>query len=116
MYNDEAYNGNSEIYIISADGYRFKVELVRPRCGMWYLTGPKWTTFCNRSLNEDVELLHFVEEGEDCFYVTGYLENGHEVRGYEGNRSSFSRFKTVVLPDLRLPQVFKSEVLEICYS
>ncbi|PWA36210.1 protein ROOT HAIR DEFECTIVE 3 [Artemisia annua] len=26
VYNDEAYNGNSEIYVISADGYRFKVE------------------------------------------------------------------------------------------
>ena len=111
VYNDEAYNGNDEIYILSADGYRFRVELVRAQCGPWYLAGPKWTAFCNRCLNEDVELLHFVEEGEDCFYVTGYLENGHEVGGYAGIRSGMSRFKSIVLPNPRLPQVFKSQIL-----
>ena len=111
VYNDEAYHGNDEIYIISADGYRFKVELVRARCGPWYLTGPKWTAFCNRNLNEDVDLLHFVEEGEDCFYMTGYLENVHEVRGYAGIRFGLSRFKSIVLPDPRLAQESKSEIL-----
>ena len=99
-----------DIYIKSADGYRFRVTLVRPHDGMWYLKGPKWTAFCNRSLNEDVDMLHFVEEGDDCFYVTGYLTNGQEVGGYAQQRATFSRFKSVVLPYPYLPQVFKMKI------
>ncbi|GJV90895.1 hypothetical protein Tco_1538708 [Tanacetum coccineum] len=68
VYNEEAFVDNREIYIVSSEGYRYKVELVNPDEGRWYLTGDRWTEFCNRRLNVDVSLLHFVEEGDDCFY------------------------------------------------
>ena len=105
VYNEEAYNGNKDIYIVSSEGIRYKVSLNTPRYGLWYLDGKKWTEFCKRNLNKDVEMLHFVSEGDDCFYVTGYNRNGMEVHGYGGNRSTYKRFKTTVLPDPRLLQV-----------
>lgn len=105
VYNQEAYNGFKDIYIISTDGIRYKVELNTPRYGLWYIDGKKWTEFCKKNLNENVEMLHFVEEGDDCFYVTGYNTNGTEVAGYDGNRSTYSRFRTTVLPEPHLSQV-----------
>ena len=105
VYNEEAYNGNKDIYIVSSEGYRYRVSLNTPRYGLWYLDGKNWTEFCNRSLNEDVQMLNFVEEGEDCFYVTGYNSDGKEVGGYNGNRSTYRRFRTNVLPYPHLPLV-----------
>nr|GEW25242.1 RNA-directed DNA polymerase, eukaryota, reverse transcriptase zinc-binding domain protein [Tanacetum cinerariifolium] len=81
----EAFIDDRDIYIISSKGYRYKIELVTPDKGLWYLTGPRWTGFCNRSVNVDVSLMHFVEEGDDCFYVTGHNRDGIEVGGYGGN-------------------------------
>ena len=72
----------------------------------------KWTAFCLANFEKKVQMLHFIEEGDDCFYVTGYLENGMEAGGYVGNRSSSSKFKTVVLPDPRLPQVFGTQIFK----
>ncbi|GKA81693.1 hypothetical protein Tco_0788385 [Tanacetum coccineum] len=96
---------------MSSKGYHYKVELVTPDEGLWYLTGPKWTEFCNRSLNDDVALLHFLEEGDDCFYVTEYNRDGNEFGGYGGNRSTFSRFMTCVLLYAHLPQTLPAEFL-----
>ncbi|GJT96455.1 hypothetical protein Tco_1091973 [Tanacetum coccineum] len=109
VYNEEAFIDNHDIYIISSEGYRYRAELVTPDKGMWYLTGDKWTEFCNKSLNGKVFLLHFMEEGDDCFYVTGYDRVGNEVRGYGVNRSTFSRFMTCVLPYPHIPQTLPAE-------
>ncbi|GJV55167.1 hypothetical protein Tco_1456172, partial [Tanacetum coccineum] len=49
-------------------------------------------------LNENVALLHFIEEGD-------------EVGGYEANRATFSRFMTRVLPYPNLPQTIPAELL-----
>lgn len=106
VYNLEAYNGNKDIYIITSDGYRYKVNLNRPSYGLWYLSGERWRQFCNRYMNDAVEVLHFIEEGNDCFYVTGYTKDGKEMGGYDGYRSTFTRFKTTIYPNRRLPQVF----------
>ncbi|GJU72908.1 putative nucleotidyltransferase, ribonuclease H [Tanacetum coccineum] len=111
IYNEEAYNGNSALYITSSNGYLYKVTLERPNEGLWYLSGTKWTKFCNNSLNENVALLHFIEEGDDSFYVTGYTSNGNEVGGYEANRATFSWFMTRVLPYPNLPQTIPVELL-----
>ncbi|GKC35158.1 hypothetical protein Tco_1047542 [Tanacetum coccineum] len=105
IYNEEAYNGNSAIYFKSSNGYRYKVTLKRPDEGLWYLSGTIRTEFCNDSLNENVALLHFIEEGDDHFYVTGYTSNGNEVGVYEANRATLSRFMTCVLPYPNLPQL-----------
>nr|GEZ98295.1 hypothetical protein [Tanacetum cinerariifolium] len=105
IYNEEACNGNSAIYIKSTNGYRYKVTLKRPDKGLWYLSGNKWTEFCNNSLNENVSLIYFIiEEGDDCFYVIGYTSNVNEVGGYEATRATFLQFMTRVLPYPNLPQ------------
>lgn len=111
VYNQQGYNGNEDIYIVSSEGYRYKVKLNIPRNGPWFLDGKRWTDFCNQNLTEDVEMLHFVEEGDDCFYVTGYNSDGKEVGGYTGNKSTYSRFKTTVLPEPHLPQVFEIVII-----
>ncbi|GKA97852.1 hypothetical protein Tco_0825746 [Tanacetum coccineum] len=111
VYNEEAFNGNRVIYIISSEGYRYKVTLETSDEGLWYLTVLKWTEFCNRSLNEIVALLHFVEEGDDFFSVTGYNRNSMEVGGYGENRATFARFMTRVLPYTHLHQTMPVEFL-----
>ena len=47
-------------------------------------------------LSRDVRLLHFVEEGDDCFFVTGYTEDGAEFGGYNMNSGRVSRFQSRV--------------------
>ncbi|GKC59673.1 hypothetical protein Tco_1087271 [Tanacetum coccineum] len=111
VYNEEAFIDNHEIYIVSSEGYRYKVKLVNPDEGCWYLTGGRWTEFCNRSLNVDASLLHFVEEGDDFFYVTGYNRDGIEFGGYGVNRSTFSRFMTRVLPYPHIPHTLPAGFL-----
>lgn len=47
-------------------------------------------------LSRAVRLLHFVEEGDDCFFVTGYTEDGTEYGGYNMNSGRVSRFQSRV--------------------
>ncbi|GJX19292.1 hypothetical protein Tco_0221969, partial [Tanacetum coccineum] len=61
--------------------------------------------------NEIVALLHFVEEGDDFFSVTGYNRNSMEVGGYGENRATFARFMTRVLPYPHLHQTMPVEFL-----
>nr|GEX66593.1 hypothetical protein [Tanacetum cinerariifolium] len=83
VYNEEAFIDNREIYIISSEGYRYKVELVTP------------------------------DEGDDFFYVTGYNRDGIEFGGYGVNRSTFSRFITRTLPADFLPNLNDAGEIEI---
>ena len=69
VYADEGFAGNRDMYIISATGVRYKVRVVTKRNDTLVVTGPRWTVFCLENHNEDVELMHFVEEGDDCYYV-----------------------------------------------
>nr|GEY61127.1 hypothetical protein [Tanacetum cinerariifolium] len=62
-------------------------------------------------LNVDVSLLHFVEEGDDCFYVTGYNRDGIEFGRYGVNRSTLSRFMSRVLPYPHIPQTLPTDFL-----
>nr|GEU60906.1 hypothetical protein [Tanacetum cinerariifolium] len=41
-----------------------------------------WSHFINRSGYGDISTLHFIWEGADTFYVTGYDEHGGEIGGY----------------------------------
>ena len=74
------------------------------------LTGERWMAFALANLNRDVTTLHFVEEGDDCFYVTGYNADGTEFGGYNFGgilyAGRFSRFKTRVFDFLDEIQVF----------
>ncbi|GJZ62455.1 hypothetical protein Tco_0618592 [Tanacetum coccineum] len=107
VYNEEAFIDDREIYIISSEGYRYKVDLVTPDEGRWYLTGGRWSEFRNRSLNVDMSLFHFVEKGDDCLYV----RDGIEFGGYGVNRSTFSRFMIRVVPYHYIPQTLLADFL-----
>ena len=80
------------------------------------VTGPRWTAFCLENLNEDVELMHFVEEGDDCFYVTGYHSDGNEFGGYNIIAGRFSRFMSRVLPYLDVRQVILILNIVMCVT
>lgn len=69
------------------------------------LTGDKWSGFASANFDRDVKWIHFVEEGDDSFYVTGYYENGAEFGGYDGIRGRPMRFMTRVLPFANIAQV-----------
>ena len=43
----------------------------------------EWKDFLTDSRYNNAATLHFVREEEDCYYVTGYYDEGHECNGYE---------------------------------
>ncbi|GJU55972.1 hypothetical protein Tco_1229686 [Tanacetum coccineum] len=72
------------------------------------LQGNNWREFAKENFNQNVALLHFIEEGEDSFYVTGYYGNGCEVIGYDDIdiRNSRPRFMSSVWPLPDTEQVY----------
>ncbi|GKB24085.1 reverse transcriptase domain-containing protein [Tanacetum coccineum] len=100
VYEDLAYNGKREIYLTSPRRNKVKVEIIKKHDGPIIMKGYKWEKFAEENFNMNVKLLHFVEEGEDSFYVTGYDENGREAIGYADLdiRNRFPGFMTWVLP------------------
>ncbi|GJU57119.1 hypothetical protein Tco_1234885 [Tanacetum coccineum] len=65
------------------------------------------------NFNQNVALLHFIEEGEDSFYVTGYYGNGCEVIGYDDIdiRNRRPRFMSRVWPLPDTEQILGVEFL-----
>ena len=56
------------------------------------LEGARWKDFVIHNIAcSDVEYIHFVEEGEDVFYVTCYGEDGLEFHNYEPESAPFWR-------------------------
>ena len=96
VYATSCFHGRSTIYITSAQRVRFRVALQTQTDGPIQLTGERWRAFALANLNRDVRTLHFVEEGDDCFYVTGYNQDGTEYGGYNMNAGRLSRFKSRV--------------------
>lgn len=88
------------------EGYKFKVSLTLRRNGTLEVHGPKWKQFVLRHFDDAVRVLHFVEEGEDSFYVTGYNYKGIEFGGYEGVRGRMPRYMTHNHTYPNIPQVF----------
>ena len=70
MYATSCFNGRRTIYITSAERLPFRVTLQTETDGPILLSGERWREFALANLNWDVRTLHFVEEGDDCFYVT----------------------------------------------
>ncbi|GJW51266.1 hypothetical protein Tco_0092617 [Tanacetum coccineum] len=56
-------------------------------------------------------LLHFVEQGDDTFYVTGYDNDGLECGGYNEVRKRPERIVTRVWPYQDYPQMLPTEFL-----
>ena len=106
VYADEGFHGKRDVYLVSAVGVKFRVRIVTPRNGPMVISGPRWRAFALANLNENVHLLHFVEEGDDCYYVTGYNEDGTEFAGYNLIGGRFPRFMSRVTPYYDVAQVF----------
>ncbi|GJY50560.1 reverse transcriptase domain-containing protein [Tanacetum coccineum] len=83
VYENEGDNGSSHIYLTSPLRYKKKVNIVRQNKGPVMLQRNKWREFAQENFNQNVAILHFMEEGEDSFYVTVYYKNGCEVIGYD---------------------------------
>ena len=105
VYADEGFNGNRDMYVTSACCVRFRVRVVTKRNGSMIVSGPRWRAFALVNVNEDVQLLHFVEEGEDSYFVTGYNWDGTEFAGYNMIAGRFPRFRSNVSPYLDVCQV-----------
>nr|GFC10798.1 hypothetical protein [Tanacetum cinerariifolium] len=67
VYEGLAYNGKSEIYLTSPRRNKVKVEILKKRDGPIIVKGDKWNKFAEENFDTNVELLHFVEEGDDTF-------------------------------------------------
>ena len=96
VYAESCYHGRREIYITSAQRVRFRVQIETETNRPIVLTGERWRTFALENLSRAVRLLHFVEEGDDCFFVTGYTQDGAEFGGYHMNGGRVSRFQSRV--------------------
>ncbi|GJV74549.1 zinc finger, CCHC-type containing protein [Tanacetum coccineum] len=77
------------------------------------LQGNNWREFAEENFNQNVALLHFIEEGEDSFYVTRYYGNGCEVIGYDNIdiRNMRPRFMSRVWPLPDTKQILGVEFL-----
>ncbi|GJW49875.1 hypothetical protein Tco_0091226 [Tanacetum coccineum] len=110
LFLDSCFNGNRHVYLTSNRRYRFKTELVVPKTGPIRITGDRWVQFCLENMVKAV-LLHFVEQGDDTFYVTGYDNDGLECGGYNEVRKRPERIVTRVWPYQDYPQMLPTEFL-----
>ena len=105
LFFREAFNGTMNMYVNGVRGIRKKVTLVTQKNIHVEIRGEKWKEFVAENMDMDVNLLHFVQEGDDTFYLTGYNHMGKETGGYEVVRTSYYRFQTRVKPYPYVPQV-----------
>ena len=105
VFFKEAFNGMRHMYVYGIKGIRKKVRLVSPKNVRVEIRGEKWKEFVGENMAEDINVLHFVQEGDDKFYLTGYNHMGKESGGYEAVRTGYCRFQTRVTHYPYLPQV-----------
>nr|GEW21731.1 DNA-binding pseudobarrel domain-containing protein [Tanacetum cinerariifolium] len=58
------------------------IRLLRKVENELHLLGDEWENFARDNLNSSVRTLHFVKEGENTFYVTGFNRHRIEWQGY----------------------------------
>ena len=105
-FKEEYFNNKKRVlYLTSNVRYRVRVRIVKKN-GDIMLTGEKWSVFAGENFNRNVRWIHFVEEGDDSFYVTGYYENGSEIGGYDGIRGRLMRYIGRVSPYGSIAQVY----------
>lgn len=95
-FSEDGYNGKKHVYLINTRRIRSKVRLVTPYHRPIALKGYKWTEFAVENIGPGVRLMHFIQEGDDTFYVTGYGSGGIEFGGYNGIEGRYSRFQSRV--------------------
>ena len=69
------------------------------------LQGEAWNQFAYDNIPHSVSMLHFIQEREHCFYVTGYDIYGNEAAGYVMERHRVSRFMVRVSLNTNVTQV-----------
>ena len=79
------YDSQEYIFLIGNNKLRY-VCLIRIVGSEVQLYGDEWIKFVEDNVPASVKILHFIKEGEDTFYVTGYNENGSEGSGYDVGR------------------------------
>ncbi|GKD74998.1 hypothetical protein Tco_1333280, partial [Tanacetum coccineum] len=84
------------VYLINNQRIRHAIGLEKSNNGHWKLTGTNWSRFINRSGYGDIATLHFIWEGEDTFYVTGYDEHGSEIGRYNDLMTQQRRSRILV--------------------
>ncbi|GJZ52852.1 hypothetical protein Tco_0607737 [Tanacetum coccineum] len=84
------------------------------------VVGPVWSDFVSKNITKDVKCLHFIEEGEDMFYVATYNKYGLEMHGYRQKSLMFWRCLLNVTDRSRraqtLPLVFVPKVYSTSQS
>lgn len=106
VFYDDAYTGNSHLYLTGIERNRKKVTVKeKKREGVVEINGQRWDEFVAESMDDDVKVLYFIEEGDDSFYVTGYDNDGIEIGGYEDVNQRYFRFQVRVTPYPEIHQV-----------
>ena len=93
-FSEDGYNRKKYVYLINNRRILKKVRLVTPHHRPIALKGYKWSEFANENIGVGVRLMHFIQEGDDTYYVTGYDKDGIEFGGYPGIEGRFSRFQS----------------------
>jgi hypothetical protein len=87
-----SYHGNHYIYLVNYAGTRWRVSVRRVSELVCVVEGVRWNDFAMHNITcSDVAYLHFIEEGEDVFYVATYNEYGEEFHNYEPVHDQFWR-------------------------
>nr|GEW22794.1 transposase, MuDR, MULE transposase domain protein [Tanacetum cinerariifolium] len=82
VFKDRFYRGQRYVFINNTNRYRY-ICLLRKVENKLHLLGDEWENFAKDNLNSSVRTLHFVNEGDDIFYVTGFNRDGIEWQGYD---------------------------------
>lgn len=61
---------------------RYKTE-VKFKDGRWVLWDLEWQDFVTENVTSETKFMHFIKQGEDDYYVTGYKNDGSECAGYD---------------------------------
>ena len=89
VFNERFYNGEEYIFINGNNRRRY-VCLIRLVKGEIQVYGDEWGMFVQDNVSSLVRRLHFVKDGVNTFYVTGYNADVSEGPGYDspvvGNR------------------------------
>nr|GEW32302.1 hypothetical protein [Tanacetum cinerariifolium] len=103
LFLESCFNGNMHVSVTSNRRYGFKAKLVVPNKGPIRIMGDRWVQFCLTNMQKAI-LLHFMEQGDDTFYVTRYDNDGLECGGYNVVRKLPRRIVTRVWPYQDYPQ------------
>ena len=81
FFTETLYPHDRWLYLIHNGGTKHKVYL-KMVAGHLTLYSSEWKAFLEDSKYVNVSTFHFIRQEQDCYYVTGYNDAGHECNGY----------------------------------